>query len=243
MLGMANNFFTNGWDVLTWNFRGCSGEMNKRPIFYHSGATYDLETVISHAHSGYSEICLVGFSLGGNLTLKYLGEDHPTTHKIKKAVVISVPLDLAGSSDQIGKRENLLYAQRFLKTLKAKIFQKSQMFPNEIDTNGLNRIRNLREFDDVYTGPLHGFEGADDYYARCSSINFLSRISASVLILNALNDPFLSRSCYPVELGDNLSQIYMDFPESGGHVGFAPRSRKDVYWSEKRALEFLQSDY
>lgn len=243
MLGMANNFFTNGWDVLTWNFRGCSGEMNKRPIFYHSGATYDLETVISHAHSGYSEICLVGFSLGGNLTLKYLGEDHPTKHKIKKAVVISVPLDLAGSSDQIGKRENLLYAQRFLKTLKAKIFQKSQMFPNEIDTNGLNRIRNLREFDDVYTGPLHGFEGADDYYARCSSINFLSRISASVLILNALNDPFLSRSCYPVELGDNLSQIYMDFPESGGHVGFAPRSRKDVYWSEKRALEFLQSDY
>lgn len=243
MLGMANNFFANGWDVLSWNFRGCSGEMNQRPIFYHSGATYDLETVISHAHLDYREVCLVGFSLGGNLTLKFLGEDHPTTHKIKKAVVISVPLDLSGSSDQIAKRENLFYARRFLKTLKVKIIQKSRVFPNDIDIEGLNKIRNLREFDDVYTGPLHGFEGAKDYYARCSSINFLSKISAKVLILNALNDPFLSSSCYPVELGVQLPHIYMDFPNNGGHVGFAPRNRKDVYWSEKRALEFLQSDY
>lgn len=243
MLGMANIFFSNGWDVLAWNFRGCSGEMNRSPIFYHSGATYDLETVLSHAYIGYGDICLVGFSLGGNLTLKYLGEDHPTKHKVKKAVAISVPLDLSGSSDQIGKRENLLYAHRFLKTLKRKIFQKSRVFPEEIQVKGLDRIRNLREFDDFYTGPLHGFEGAEDYYTRCSSINFLSRISAQVLILNARNDPFLSSSCYPEALGAQLPHVYMDFPDNGGHVGFAPRNRKNVYWSEKRALEFLQPEY
>ncbi|WP_158859897.1 YheT family hydrolase [Lunatibacter salilacus] len=243
MVGMANYFFSNGWDVLSWNFRGCSGEMNRRPIFYHSGATDDLETVIAHAHSGYREICLIGFSLGGNLTLKYLGEDHPTKYKVKKAVAISVPLDLSGSSNQIGRRENSLYTKRFLKTLKEKILQKSRVFPKEIQIKTLSSIRSLRQFDDVYTGPLHGFEGAEDYYTRCSSINFLSKISARVLILNARNDPFLSSSCYPEVLGVQFPYIYMDFPENGGHVGFAPRNRKDVYWSEKRALEFLQSDY
>jgi predicted alpha/beta-fold hydrolase len=242
MLGMANNFFVNGWDVLTWNFRGCSGEMNRRPIFYHSGATYDLETVLSHAQEGYREICLVGFSLGGNVTLKYLGEDHPTRHKVKKAVAISVPLDLSGSSDQIARRENTLYTQRFLKTLREKVVEKSHMFPNEIKINALGRIRNLREFDDAYTGPLHGFEGAEDYYTQCSSLNFLSKIEVQVLILNARNDPFLSSSCYPDVLGVHLPHVFMDFPDTGGHVGFAPRNRKEVYWSEKRALEFLQSD-
>lgn len=243
MLGMANIFFSNDWDVLCWNYRGCSGEMNIRPVFYHSGATDDLETVISHASEGYTEICLVGFSLGGNLTLKYLGEHHRSRYRISKAVAISVPLDLSASSDKIGERENSLYTKRFLKTLKSKVLLKSRLFPKEIDVRGLERIRLLREFDDIYTGPLHGFDGADDYYSQCSSLNFLSKISAKVLILNARNDPFLSGTCYPEELGFQLSQVYMEFPDHGGHVGFTPRKWKEMYWSEKRALEFLQMDY
>jgi uncharacterized protein len=243
MLGMANIFFTNGWDVLCWNFRGCSGEINRRPVFYHSGATGDLETVIRHASKGYREISLIGFSLGGNLTLKYLGESHESSHRINKAVAISVPLDLAGSSDRISETGNLIYAKRFLKSLKSKILLKSRDFPKEIQSKGLDKIRKLREFDEIYTGPLHGFEGADDYYAKCSALNFLPKISAKVLILNARNDPFLSSTCYPEAMGVGLRNVYMEFPENGGHVGFTPRGLKELYWSEKRALEFLQMDY
>ena len=241
MLGMANIFFSQGWDVVSWNFRSCSGEMNRRPVFYHSGATADLETVISHTARNYAEVYLVGFSLGGNLTLKYLGEDHPSTPKITKAVAISVPLDLSGSSDKIGQRENILYANRFLRTLKWKIIQKARVFP-EIQVKNLDKIKTLRQFDDVYTGPLHGFEGADDYYAKCSSLGFLPKIAAKVLILNAKNDPFLSSSCYPDEIGTQLTRVFMEFPDNGGHVGFAPRKITDIFWSEKRAFEFLEMD-
>ena len=241
MLGMANIFFSQGWDVVSWNFRSCSGEMNRRPVFYHSGATADLETVISHTARNYAEVYLVGFSLGGNLTLKYLGEYHPSTPKITKAVAISVPLDLSGSSDKIGQRENILYANRFLRTLKWKIIQKARVFP-EIQVKNLDKIKTLRQFDDVYTGPLHGFEGADDYYAKCSSLGFLPKIAAKVLILNAKNDPFLSSSCYPEEIGTQLTRVFMEFPDNGGHVGFAPRKITDIFWSEKRAFEFLEMD-
>nr|MBI1232702.1 alpha/beta fold hydrolase [Cytophagales bacterium] len=241
MMGMANIFFSHGWDVVSWNFRSCSGEMNRRPVFYHSGATADLETVISHTAKNYAEVYLVGFSLGGNLTLKYLGEDHPSTPKISKAVAVSVPLDLSGSSDKIGQRENILYANRFLRTLKWKIVQKARVFP-EIQVKNLDKIKTIRQFDDVYTGPLHGFEGADDYYAKCSSLGFLPNIAAKVLILNAKNDPFLSGSCYPEEIGTQLTRVFMEFPDNGGHVGFAPRKLTDVFWSEKRAFEFLEMD-
>src|SRR5690606_3644578 len=121
MLGMAREFGRNGFDVLTWNFRGCSEEMNRKVIFYHSGATYDLDTVVQKAQINYEEIYLLGFSLGGNLTLKYLGEKKSSNPKLRKGVAISVPLDLAGSCEKISKGENIIYSRRFLATLKQKV--------------------------------------------------------------------------------------------------------------------------
>ncbi|MEX0882165.1 MAG: alpha/beta fold hydrolase, partial [Cyclobacteriaceae bacterium] len=212
-------------------------------VFYHSGASYDLAAVVSHAQRKYQNLYLIGFSLGGNLTLKYLGENHgKQQEKIRKAVTVSVPLDLGGSSDLISKWENRLYSLNFLISLKQKIRQKALIFPELIDVEKLKTIRTLRAFDDQYTAPLHGFVDAEDYYRQSSSLYFLDKIKIPTLIINAENDPFLSKTCYPKTLGNQMELVYMEFPKNGGHVGFSPRTRKERYWSEKRALEFIEME-
>ncbi|WP_114749029.1 YheT family hydrolase [Pleomorphovibrio marinus] len=239
MQGMAKFFFERGWDVLSWNFRGCSGELNLQPYFYHSGASNDLSTVVEYAAPQYTLLSLVGFSLGGNMTLKYFGEPHPFQSKIHRGVAISVPLDLSSSCDKISKPENRIYSWRFLKSLKAKIVAKAANFPDQIPLEPLARVRDIKTFDDIYTGPMHGFRGAKDYYAKCSSLHFLRKINHKVLIMSAKNDPFLSPSCYPEKLGEELENVFMEFPEYGGHVGFSPAGWKGAFWSEIRAFEFI----
>ncbi len=243
MLGMANQFFGKKFDVLTWNFRGCSEEMNRKAIFYHSGATYDLETVINHASQGYQEIYLIGFSLGGNLTLKYLGENRERSKKIKKAVAISVPFHLESSCIKISTGQNILYAKRFLSTLKQKVINKALIFPEEIPTGTLRKIKTLKDFDDYFTGPIHGFKDAHDYYEQNSALYFLEGIKIPILALNAQNDPFLSDKCFPISQARKLDNVWMEFPKYGGHVGFSPRKSEEIYWSEKRAVEFITSDH
>lgn len=160
----------HGYDVLAWNYRGCSEEMNRQPRFYHSGATDDLDLVVQHAPTkGYSEINLVGFSLGGNLTLKYTGEQGSAlASQVNRVVAFSVPLHLHSSSIKITSSAYGIYARRFLKSLKQKVALKASQMPG-IDTQKLSRINNLFDFDDSYTAPLHGFAGARDYYEKCSS--------------------------------------------------------------------------
>lgn len=242
MLGMARKLYSEGFDVLTWNYRGCSEELNQKAIFYHSGATYDLMTVVTHAQTIYQEISLIGFSLGGNLTLKFLGEVQASLSKIKKAVAISVPLDLSGSCEKISTGQNLMYSKRFLKTLKEKVARKSALFPDELPLEKLQKVKTLRDFDDVITGPLHGFADAAEYYQVNSSLQFLDKIVVPTLILNAQNDPFLSQSCFPETLAKRLDGVYFEFPKHGGHVGFATSSHEKTYYSEARAVEFISHD-
>lgn len=242
ILGMAKIFLQNGFDVLTWNYRGCGDELNQKPIFYHSGATYDLNQVVSHACNDYDEIFLIGFSLGGNLVLKYIGEKGQETEKIKKAVAISVPLHLSSASAKISSLENTLYSKRFLKTLKEKVIQKAQSHPDEIPLEMLHQIKTLADFDDYLTGPLHGFSDAKEYYEVNSSLYFLDKIKIPTLVLNALNDPFLSKACYPYEIAEKLDQVYFEFPEKGGHVGFTSKKSTIPYYSEQRAVEFISRD-
>lgn len=234
VLGMARAFFRAGYDVLAWNYRGCSGEVNRQLRFYHSGATDDLHSVVSHAARKYPDIRLVGFSLGGNLTLKYLGE-HFAHRAVRKAVGISVPLNLHTSCLVISQPGNWIYTRRFLRSLSAKVRAKPAL-AKALDVGKLNDIRTLLEFDDHFTGPLHGFAGAIDYYTRCSSIRFLPDIQIPTLILNAQNDPFLSPDCYPV--GTN-PKVVTEFPLRGGHVGFTRFGGNGLYWSEMRALAFM----
>jgi predicted alpha/beta-fold hydrolase len=241
MKGMARIFSKNGFDVLAWNFRGCSEEMNQLLRFYHSGATEDLDCVIQHAQrQGYSEINLVGFSLGGNLTLKYLGE-RKSYSGIHRAVVFSVPMDLYTSCVKISRPGNIVYSMRFLNSLKEKVIRKSKTIPG-LDLTGIEKINTLMSFDDRYTAPLHGFQGAMDYYTKCSSIHFIDTITVPTLIVNAQNDPFLSDRCYPVELYKSHPLINFENPRHGGHVGFAQFNKNGLYWSEERALAFLNPD-
>lgn len=235
--GMAKHFHDNNFDILAWNYRGCSGEMNKQRRFYHSGATDDLDIVVQHAlRKHYDEIVLIGFSLGGNLTLKYLGEQK-RDNRIKKSIVFSVPMDLYTSCQKISAPSNWMYSNRFLKSLKKKIVDKA-VLRDDLDTRLLSSIKTLQGFDDQYTSVLHGYRDAIDYYTQCSSIRFVENIGVPSLIVNALNDPFLSPECYPVDLLKNHAHVKLEIPARGGHVGFTQFGKKGLFWSEERALHF-----
>lgn len=240
--GMARAFFQIGYDVLTWNYRGCSEEMNVNLRFYHSGATEDLDEVVQYANkkNSYSAISLIGFSLGGNLTLKYLGEKGKALPvALKKAVAFSVPMDLHLSCLKISSPSNWIYSNRFLKSLKSKIIQKSKRLP-ELSSKGIDAIKTLMEFDDQFTAPIHGFKDAIDYYTRNSSIHFLKKVAIPTLIVSAKNDPFLSQECFPVNDDVQNPNLSMNYPEFGGHVGFTLFNQNGLYWSELKALEFIE---
>lgn len=244
MKGMAKVFSNNGYDVLAWNFRGCGGEVNKQVRFYHSGASDDLKVVVEHAvNQGYESIHLIGFSLGGNLTLKYLGEqNYELPDQVKRSVVFSVPLNLHGSSIEISKAHNILYSMRFLRHLKKKIREKSALMPDKLSINGLSKIKSLLDFDNYYTGPIHGFKDAIDYYTQCSSIHFLKDIQIPTLIVNALNDSFLSEECYPFKQLEDHPLVHFESPDRGGHCGFPGKDENGYYWSENRAISFIDQE-
>jgi uncharacterized protein len=242
MMGMVRALNRNAWDALAMNLRGCSGEPNRMLRMYHSGETEDLHTVIRHvlASGIYGELALVGFSLGGNAILKYLGEQGDSTlNPIKAAVTISVPCDLKGCSVRLEEFGNRLYLKRFLKMLRRKIRAKALIMPESIDDVGYDGIRTLKEFDDRYTAPLHGFKDAEDYYAQSSSKHFLSTISVPTLLINSADDPFLSASCFPAEEAKANRYLFLEIPQHGGHVGFMTFHTDGEYWTETRATSFL----
>lgn len=238
MKGMAKAFFETGYDVLAWNYRGCSEEMNRQLRFYHSGATDDLDTVIKHAlKNNYEHISLIGFSLGGNLTLKYLGEKgHKLDSTINKSVVFSVPFDLHASCQTISR--HWIYTQRFVSSLKQKVINKSKQNP-ALQVDNIHQIKTLIDFDDAYTAPVHHFKNAIDYYQKCSSIHFVEHIHIPTLIINALNDPFLNQAKYQSQVWQKNKWLHFETPLSGGHVGFALFNQNGLYWSELKALEFI----
>ena len=238
--GMVNALNKNGWDALALNFRGCSGEPNRLLKSYHSGFTDDLALTIKHAKETqrYDEIALIGFSIGGNITLVYLGRDK-VDPIVKKASVISVPCDLKGSSEYLAKFQNKIYMKRFLRMFHEKIKAKMAFMPEQINDKAYNTIKNFRQFDDRYTAPIHGFKNALEYWEACSSKQFILNIEIPTLILSAKNDPFLSSSCYPIKESETNKNITLEMPESGGHVGFILFNKKKIYWSEKRTLEFF----
>lgn len=243
IVGMARALNRRGWDVLAWNFRGCSGEPNRTVRFYHSGATEDLHVVVSHAATcrSYQTIVLIGFSMGGNLILKYLGERSTHCASLKGAVAFSVPCDLQSGAAKMAEFSNSIYMIRFLRSLHEKIQQKMRLMPNQIDDIGYRKIKTFEQFDDRYTAPLHGFKNAEDYYSRASCKQFLRNISIPSLLVNARSDPFLSSSCFPLQEAEDNPNLYLEIPQSGGHVGFVDFNEAGEYWSERRAIEFIGS--
>ena len=239
--GMAKFFFNRGWDALAWNCRGCSGEMNRLPKFYHHGATEDLKAVVDHAiQMGYQQIVLVGISMGGSMTLKYFGEHGiHLPDAVKSAAVFSVPCNLGASAKALDKPNKKFYLNRFLKKLSRKIEAKEKLFPGVISHEDFDKIKTFQDFDNRYTAPLHGFNNAEDFYERASSGPYIEKIQRPVLIVNALNDPFLPKSCFPFEVARTHSSIWLETPLTGGHVGFSLFG-KEENWMEVRAFEFLR---
>lgn len=240
ILGMSKIFYSAGYDICAWNYRGCGAVLNKQPIFYHSGATYDLDLVISHVPSQYEDITLLGFSLGGNLTLKYMGEND-VDPRVKRSIAISVPLDLSSSADNLATAKCYLYEKRFLRNLIKKVKLKDLQLPYAINMQNIQRVKSLRDFDEYFTAPIHGFKGADDYYRQNSARFYLKSITKPTLVINAQNDPMLSSICFDPKVADNNPHISFLFPKHGGHVGFAEFGKDQAYWSEKKALEFAQT--
>ncbi|MGB3465621.1 MAG: alpha/beta fold hydrolase, partial [Cyclobacteriaceae bacterium] len=231
--GLAKILFANGYDVIAWNFRSCDGEMNNTIRFYHSGATDDLEEVVKLASDNYRSLFLAGFSLGANLTLKFAGEPKAAIYtNISKIAAICAPLNLHTGSINIGKRSNILYARRFLKSLKKKVLLKDRKLPGKIDTTKLREVKTLFDFDDHYTAPLHGFTDAADYYKQCSSIYYVRNIKVPALIVNALNDPMLPQETYDTEAFNKLDLVTLELTGSGGHCGFPGADKNGYYWSE-----------
>lgn len=236
---MATTMVAAGWDALVWNFRGCGPVLNRLLRFYHSGDTGDLRSVIAHAAAFYQKIALIGFSLGGNVTLKYLGE--PSVHlSVVAAAAISTPVDLASSARKLDEhRGNRFYLDRFLRSLIAKVEAKASRFPEEINVAGARAIRTFQEFDDRYTARLHGFRDAAHYWSVSSSRPYLPQITVPTLLLNALDDPFLDTPSFPYAEAEASNALHLETPTHGGHVGFVDLRRGWQPWSEWRVAAFL----
>ena len=240
--GMAAALNAAEWDVLVWDFRGCSEETNRLPRLYHSGETGDLGAVIDCAAARYSRIALVGFSLGGNLILKYLGESSPHP-AVVGAAAVSAPLDLGATARALDRQwSKRIYRDSCIKSLIAKVEAKAVRFPEKFDVSGIRMIRTFEAFDDRYTAPIHGFRDVEDYWKRSSARQFLNRITVPTLILNACDDPLLTAESFPVAEAEANPCLFLEMPKWGGHLGFVDLVRGIEPWSERRVVKFLTAN-
>jgi predicted alpha/beta-fold hydrolase len=239
--GMVLSLRRATWDVLTWNMRGCGDIPNRLVTWYHSGKSDDLKSIISIALTlPYEEIALIGFSVGGNITLKYLGEEGGSVpSKVSSAVTISVPMDLRGSAEILAKKRNSIYMQYLLRPLRRRMRAKKAMFPEAFDITALSGIRAFYEFDRRFTAPFHGFSSVEEYWEKSSSRRYLHSIAIPTLALSAHDDPFLSPSCLPHDIARLHPHLFLETPQHGGHVGFIDSLTMKDTWAERRALEFI----
>ncbi|HHG86743.1 MAG TPA: alpha/beta fold hydrolase [Bacteroidetes bacterium] len=243
--GLVRQTNVRGWDALAINLRGCSGEPNKVFASYHSGQSSDLSLIIEHIldrHSDYTHLFLAGFSLGGNICLKFAGEkagDIPA--KLRGLVAVSVPTNLMASAHHLARLSNWAYMRHFLITLKRKALEKKDRFPDApFSKADIRRARNFVDYDNMYTAPSHGFRDAEDYWTQSASAQFIPAIQLPTLIINALNDPFLPEVCYPYAEVASNAHVTLETPKYGGHVGFVSDLRMQrPFWQEKKILDFF----
>lgn len=238
----ASIFSKHGFSICAMNFRSCTEEMNQTQTLYHSGATDDLDLLIKKIKRDhqFKQIYLIGFSLGGNVLLKYLGEKERLD--IKGACAFSVPMDLEACSYQLASGFNRFYSYVFMRTLRKKVKLIQKRFP-ETKIKNLNTkvLKTFLEFDEFVTAPLHGFRDGVDYWTQSSSKQFLKNIRVPTLIVNAQNDPFLAKECFPDAEEFNNDKLYLEYPEYGGHVGFLEKNLSNYCWMDEKALEFIKS--
>jgi len=239
--GMLRAVHARGWRGVLMHYRGCSGEANRLPRSYHSGDTADLAYVVEHIHArgDVPAMAVIGYSMGGNVLLKWLGEQGGKA-TVQAAAAVSVPFTLSQAADRLDRGLSRIYQRRLIGELRAKLDRKFTDEDCPIDLQRARASRNFWEFDDRVTAPLHGFEDVHDYYTRSSSRQYLAKISVPTLIVHARDDPFMTPRVLPA--ADDLSpHIVIEVSARGGHVGFVygmlpwrPR-----YWLEERIPAFL----
>lgn len=244
--GLLGEASRRSWRAAVLVFRSCGGELNHTRRFYHSGETTDLAFTLDHLAASYPEspIIVTGVSLGGNVLLKFLGEQGPAaSRRIRAAAAVSVPYDLSRSARHIDKGFAKVYQRSFIRSLQSKALAKLERFPDLADREKLQSARTMHDFDNCLTAPLHGFRDAEDYYARSSSLNWLDTISVDTLLLNSRDDPFL-----PPRILDDVRMkaksnpaLHLEFTEHGGHVGFVDGRNpfRPGYYMERRVGDFL----
>lgn len=242
----ANHFNNLGLDVVCFNLRGCSGEDNLLLSTYHSGKTEDVDFVVNHLLDSYSydNLIIVGFSLGGNLTLKYLGEKgNQISSTIKGGIAVSVPVHIASAEKEMDKLKNKFYMEMFFKTMKSKVLEKSMKFPEfELDKKKLYKATKFKHLETLYTCPVFGFDSPEDYWNKASSKPYLLKTKVPTLLINAKDDSFLSRQCYPYEEAKKSDYFFFEETKFGGHCGFMTSFKpQDNRWLENRMERFLRN--
>jgi predicted alpha/beta-fold hydrolase len=232
-----------GWRGSVLNFRGCSGEPNRLPRAYHSGDSEEVNWVLRRMRErlGAAPLFAAGVSLGGNALLKWLGEHSEDALRVATAAAaISAPVDLMAGGDALGRGFPLVYARHFLVTLREKSRHKAERFPGLVDAERVARSKTLREFDNAFTAPVHGFRDTDDYWTRSSAKPWLAAIRVPTLLVNARDDPFMPESALPTER-EVSAAVTLEFTAKGGHVGFVSGSFPgDIRWLPSRLLHFFE---
>jgi hypothetical protein len=243
--GIAREAAAAGWRVALPHFRGCSGEPNRLARAYHSGDSEELDWILRRLVAEIGQLRAVGISLGGNVLLKWLGERGARAAPgVARAAAVSAPLDLRASGAALDHGLNrLLYTRMFLKSMKASALAKIAAHALTVDAARVAAARTLREFDDAYTAPLHGFRDVEDYWTRASSAPWLAQIRVPTLVLNAKNDPFLPRAALEAAAQRASNAVLIESPDTGGHVGFLTGPFPGRHgWLARRVLEFLSQD-
>jgi predicted alpha/beta-fold hydrolase len=240
--GMVLALNQGGFDAVSMNMRGCSGENNRFLYAYHSGKTEDLETVIQHIQNkySYSEISLIGFSLGGNLIIKYVGEKgNNIASQITKMVAVSAPNNLQACSEKLTQLTNFPYNWKFVNDLIRKSIEKGYEGPKTGRVIRKDQVKTVIDFDFWFTAPVHGFESAWEYYRLNSGEHFIENVKVKSLLITAQNDPFLTEVCFPIKQTKSHKYVDLEITRHGGHVGFMPSLLSLTFWHESRVMKFL----
>jgi hypothetical protein len=234
-----------GWRGILMHFRGCSGTPNRLARGYHSGETEDLQYVVTEIlrQEPQAPLFAIGYSLGGNVLLKWLGENgqQGIENPLRAAVAISIPFELKKTVEQLNKGFSRLYQWRLLRELTRNHSRKFKTVSTAIDFGDITKVRDFWQFDNTITAPLHGFKSAEDYYLQSSSRQYLEYIQKPTLIVHAKDDPFTSPDSLPQQQ-EISSQIRLELTEQGGHVGFVAGNLpwKPIYWLDERILAYLE---
>lgn len=241
--GMLQTVSQQGWRGVFMHFRGCSGEPNRLARSYHSGETEDVRFLVEDYFIKQrlaDQVAAIGYSLGGNVLLKWLGETGKK-NPLKAAIAVSVPFELHKAARRIQHGFSKFYQWYFIKCLRERLTQKFQQETSVLHPSAMDDVFTMYDFDDKVTAPLHGFSGVNEYYTTASCRQYLKNIAVPTLILHAKDDPFMSMDVIP-DASEVSSQVTLEITDAGGHVGFVGGKYpwRPEYWLEKRAPAFLQ---